>query len=73
MAYPDRWSFGLSAMEGERVPLSEELVPTRANGRVLPRGDAALINLDINYNNGKQSSSQNGKYMLKNPSYDRRL
>ncbi|KAG6364156.1 hypothetical protein INS49_005754 [Diaporthe citri] len=33
------------------VPFSKELVPTRANGRVLPPQDNALINLDINYNN----------------------
>ena len=53
MSYPDRWSFGLSAAKGDRVPLSEELVPTEANGRAIPPGDDAIINVDMNYNNGK--------------------
>lgn len=53
MAYPDRWSFGLSPTEGDKVPLSEELVPTRSNGRLNPPKDDVLINLDINYLNGK--------------------
>lgn len=56
MAYPDRWSFGLKAEEGDKVPLSEELVPTRSNGRLNAPKDDVIINLDINYNNGKLSS-----------------
>lgn len=55
MSYPYRWAFGLSAMEGDEVPLSEELVPTRRNGLFVPPGDDALVNMDINYNNGEQT------------------
>lgn len=56
MAYPDRWAFGLSAIKGDRVPLSEELVPTWGSGRVFPPRQDMLINLDISYYNGKLSS-----------------
>lgn len=74
MAYPGRWSLALSAVRGDKVPLSEELVPTTSSGHLDPPKDDVLINLDINYLNGKLSSRRNGKYLLrKPPSYDRRL
>ncbi|KAL1863876.1 hypothetical protein Daus18300_008025 [Diaporthe australafricana] len=51
LAYPNRWAFGLRAEHGDRVPLSEELVPTEANGLAIPPEDDAIINLDMNANN----------------------
>lgn len=55
MSYPDIWSFGLSALGGDTVPLSEELVPTQNNGEYVPPKDTAIVNMDINYNNGMTS------------------
>lgn len=53
MTYPGRWAQGFSPRKGEKVPLSEELVPTTPRGRLVRPTESALINFDINYNNGK--------------------
>lgn len=57
MSYPYRWAPNLddAISSGDPVPLKEELVPTDNDGRIVPPGDDVLVNMDINYNNGKSS------------------
>lgn len=57
MSYPYRWAANLddAIRAGDPVPLKEELVPTDNDGRAIPPGDDVLVNMDINYNNGKSS------------------
>jgi hypothetical protein len=56
MSYPNRWVSSLDAIKaGDLVPLREELVPTDNDGVLIPPGDDVLVNLDINYHNGKLS------------------
>lgn len=62
MSYPYRWASNLddAISSGDPVPLQEELVPTDNDGRILPPGDDVLVNMDINYNNGKSSLAFDG-------------
>lgn len=58
MSYPERWQGDLDPLWGDIVPLVEELVPTENDGTAMPPGGNELINLDINYNNGKPLFSE---------------
>lgn len=57
MSYPNRWTSNLddAIKAGDPVPLKEELVPADDDGSAIPPGDDVLVNMNINYNNGKLS------------------
>ena len=65
MSYPDHWSGNLDALFGDIVPLVEELVPTSQDGSAIFPGNDAIVNLDINYNNGESSLFSPRKHTLR--------
>lgn len=65
MAYPQRWLNGRVPERGDQVPVREELVPTDDAGNHIPTPGDAIINLDMNYNNCKQTFNRSSENMLR--------